>query len=108
MELGEALYVTIIGMSTVLISLLIVSVVINMIKLFVAEKEKTKITSSENKNSQVSSGDPSHIKTNIRNQENNKRIVAAITAVLAVILDKSEPSQFIVNKITRINNHNTE
>lgn len=108
MTIGEALYVTAIGMGTVLISLLIVSLVINIVKKFVDQKDKAKVQPSESKNPQVSSGALAELEDDVREEEDNQQVVAAITAGLALMLSKSEADQFIVKKITRISQHSTE
>lgn len=108
MTIGDALYVTAIGMGTVLVSLLIVALVINIVKKFVDQKEKSNFQAKVNENSQVNKENLSKIESNTEEQEDNKKIVASIAASLYVMLNQSDADQLVIKKITRINQHSTE
>lgn len=108
MTIGDALYVTAIGMGTVLFSLLIVALVINIVKKFVDQKEKSNYQAKVNENSQVDKETFSKIESNTEEQEDNKRIVASIAASLYFMLNQSDADQLVIKKITRINQHSTE
>lgn len=112
MTIGDALYVTTIGMGTVLFSLLIVALVINIVKKFVDQKEKSNAQTKANENyqtsNQVSKETLSKVETNTEEQEDNKKIVASIAASLYVMLNQSDTEQLVIKKITRINQHSTE
>ena len=108
MTIGDALYVTAIGMGTVLVSLLIVALVINIVKKFVDQKEKSNYQAKVKDNSQVNNETLSKTESNTEEQENNKKIVASIAASLYIMLNQSDADQLVIKKITRINQHSTE
>lgn len=108
MTIADALYVTLIGMGTVLVSLLIVALVINIVKKFVDHKEKSNAKAKDNENSQANKETVSKIESKTEESEENRKIVASIAASLCVMLDNSNADQLVIKKITRINQHSTE
>jgi sodium pump decarboxylase gamma subunit len=108
MKIGDALYVTVIGMGTVLVALLIVALVINIVKKFIDQKEKSNFPAKVNGNSQVNKETISKIESNTEEQEDNRKIVASIAASLYIMLNQSNADQLVIKKITRINQYSTE